>query len=225
MKTNAIILFAATLIFFTACNKNDSNPDSNTSGTYINTNAGSTWTYHEDNSSGVTPTNSDYTVTSTSQDSTIKERKYHVYNYSYGGSQYLSASGHDYYQYDSIPITGGVNVERLYLKDNAAQGDTWSQNFDLTISGIPIILKATNKITEKGISRTVNGQNYSNVTHVSTTLSSALITSGFTSSIDSYYAPNYGMIENTTVIHLDVPLLGLAENVDVTTKLVSADLK
>jgi len=33
------------------------------------------------------------------------------------------------------------------------------------------------------------------------------------------------MIENTTVIHLDVPLLGLTENVDVTTKLISADLK
>jgi len=224
MKTHALILFAATLIF-TACNKNDSNPDSNTSGSYINTNEGSTWTYHEDNSSGVTPTSSDYTVTSTSQDSTIKGRKYHVYNYSYGGSQYLAVSGHDYYQYDSIPITGGINVERLYLKDNAAQGDTWSQNFDLTISNIPITLTAKNKIIEKGISRTVNGQNYTNVTHVSTALSSALITSGLTSNIDSYYAPNYGMIENTTVIHLDVPLLGLTENVDVTTKLISADLK
>jgi hypothetical protein len=95
----------------------------------------------------------------------------------------------------------------------------------LTISNIPITLTATNKIIEKGISRTVNGQNYSNVIHVSTDLSSALITSGLTSNIDSYYAPNFGMIENTTVIHLDVPLLGLAENVDVTTKLVSADLE
>jgi len=224
MKTNALILLAATLIF-TDCNKNDSNPDSNTSGTYINANAGSTWTYHEDNSSGVTPTSSDYTVSSTSQDSTINGRKYHVYNYSYGGSQYLAVSGHDYFQYDSIPITGGINVERLYLKDNAAQGDTWSQNFDLTISSIPITLTAKNKIIEKGISRTVNGQNYTNVTHVSTALSSALITSGLTSNIDGYYAPKYGMIENTTIIHLDVPLLGLTENVDVTTKLISADLK
>ena len=222
MKTNALILFVATLIF-TACNKNDSNPDSNASGSYINTNAGSTWTYHEDNSSGVTPTSSDYTVTSTSQDSTINGRKYHVYTYSYGGSQYLSVSGNDYYQYDSIPVSGGVNVERLYLKDAAAQGDTWSQNFDLTISNIPITLKAINKITEKGISRTVNGQNYSNVTHVSTALSSALITSGLTSSIDSYYAPKYGMIENATVIHLN--FLGLTENIDVSTKLMSADLK
>jgi hypothetical protein len=220
MKTYPVILFAATLIF-TACNKNDSN----TSGRYFNTNAGSSWTYHEDNSSGVTPTSSDYTVTSTSQDSTINGRKYHVYNYSYGGGQYLAASGHNYYQFDSIPIPGGISVERLYLKNDAAQGATWRQNFDLTISNIPITLTATNKIIEKGISRTVNGQNYSNVIHVSTDLSSALITSGLTSNIDSYYAPNFGMIENTTVIHLDVPLLGLAENVDVTTKLVSADLE
>jgi hypothetical protein len=222
MKTNALILLAATLIF-TACNKNDSNPDSTTSASYINTHAGSTWTYHEDNSSGVTPTSSDYSVTSTSQDSTINGRKYHVYNYSYGGSQYLAVLDHEYYQYDSIPVAGGENVERLYLKDNAAQGATWSQDFELTISNIPITLTATNKIIEKGISRTVNGQNYTNVTHVSTALSSALITSGLTSSIDSYYAPNFGMIENTTIIHLDFP--GLNENVDVTTKLVSADLK
>jgi hypothetical protein len=223
MKTNALILLAATIIF-TDCNKNDSNPGSNTSGTYINANAGSTWTYHEDNSSGVTPTSSDYTVTSTSQDSTINGRKYHIYNYSYGGSQYLSASGHNYYQYDSIPITGGVNVERLYLKDDAEQGATWSQDFDLTVSGLTVKLTATNKIEEKGISRTVNGKAYTNVTHVSTSLSTALIpASAFTSSIDSYYAPKVGMIENTTVIHLDSPVL--TENVDVTTKLVSADLK
>ncbi|MEO6906185.1 MAG: hypothetical protein ABI148_07475 [Ginsengibacter sp.] len=221
MKT-ILIFFAATL-FCSACNKKDSNPGSNTSVSYNNSNAGSTWTYHEDNSSGVTPKSSDYTVTSSNQDSMINGRKYHVYNYSYGGSKYLSLSGHDYYQYDSISGTGGVKYERLYLKDDAAQGSNWSQDFDITISNIPITLKVTNQIVEKGISRTVNGQNYSNVIHVSTVLSSALITSGLTSSIDSYYAPKFGMVENKTVIHLN--FLGFIENVDVSTKLVSSDLK
>lgn len=225
MKTKIFFLLFATPLFFTACNKNNSN-DSTPSGTYINTTAGSTWNYHEDNSSGGTPVSSDYTVTSTSQDSTINGRSYHVYKYSYGGNEYLNASGHDYYQYDSIPISGtGNNVERLYLKDDLAAGATWSQVFELDISGspIPVPLKASNKIVEKGVSRTINGVTYTNVTHVSTSLSSPLISSGFTSAIDSYYAPKYGMIENTTVINLDFS--GITENVNITTKLMSSDLK
>jgi len=225
MKIKAFLpLFAATLIF-TACKKNDSNPDTNNSASYINTNAGSSWTYHEDNSSGATPINFDYTITSSTQDSTINGRKYHVYNYSYGGNQYLSVSGHDYYQYDSVPLVGGSFIERLYLKDDASVGTTWTQNFPLTIPDVPVpvTLVVTNKIAEKGISRTVNGIDYSNVTHVSTSLSSALIPSGLTSSIDSYYAPNYGMIENSTVVKLD--FMGLSENVNIQIKLMSSDLK
>ena len=225
MKTKLIILFAVTLSF-TACSKKDNSttPTTNNSS-YINTTAGSTWSYHEVDSSGATPKNSDYTVTSTSQDSTINGRKYHVYNYSYGGNNYLALSGNDYYQYDSIPVSGGVNVERLYLKDNLAAGATWTQDFNLTIPNIPfpVTLTATNKIVEKGISRTVNGVNYSNVIHVSTSLSSALISSGFTSAIDTYYAPNYGLIESSTLIQLSY--LRLSENINIKTKLMSASLK
>ncbi len=225
MKTKLVILFAATL-FFTACSKkNDSTTPTTTDTTYINTNAGSTWSYHEADSSGATPKNSDYTVTSTSQDSTINGRKYHVYNYSYGGNNYLALSGNDYYQYDSIPVSGGVNVERLYLKNNLAAGSTWTQDFNLTIPNIPVpvTLTATNTIAEKGISRTVNGVSYSNVIHVSTTLASLLIPSGFTSSIDNYYAPNYGLIESVTIVKLNY--LTLSQNVNVHISLTSASLK
>jgi len=227
MKTNLIILFAGTL-FFTACSKKDnSTTPSTTDSTYLNTNAGSTWSYHEVDSSGATPRATDYTVTSSPQDSTINGRKYHVYNYSYGGNEYLSFSGHDYYQYDSIPVSGGINVERLYLKDNLAAGSTWTQNFVLNIPSIPIpgdiTLVATNKIAEKGISRTVNGKTYSNVTHVSTSLATALILSGFISAIDSYYAPNYGLIESSTLIQLNY--LTLSENINIKTQLMSATLK
>jgi hypothetical protein len=225
MKTKTLLLFAATLIF-TACNKNDSNDDTNTSESYINTNAGSTWNYHEENSSGATPVSSDYTVTSTSQDTTIESKSYHVYNYSYGGSQYLNVTGHQYYQYDSIPVSGGINVSRLYLKDDASAGTTWSQDFSLDIpnSPIPVPLHVDNKITEKDITRTINGTDYKNVTHVTTTLSSSLIDAdSFSATLDSYYAPNYGLIENTSIVNLDFQ--GLTENINVTTTLMSADLK
>ncbi len=224
MKANLFLLFAATL-FFTACSKKNSN-QTTTSAAYINTNSGSSWTYHETDSSGATPSNSDYTLTSTSQDSTINGRKYHVYNYSYGGSEYLCHTGTDYYQFDSIPVSGGVNIERLYLKDNASVGTTWSQSFTLSIPNVPIPvpLTLTNKVVEKGISRIVSGTTYSNVTHVSSSISSSLIpSSSFTSSIDGYYAPNYGMIESSTVIQLNY--LGLTENVNISTNLTGSSLK
>ena len=225
MKTNLFLLFAAAL-FFTACSKKNSNQTPTTSNAYINTNAGSTWNYHETDSSGATPSNSDYTVTSTSQDSTINGRKYHVYNYSYGGNQYLSHSGTEYYQYDSIPVSGGVNIERLYLKDNAAVGASWSQNFTLTVPNVPlpVPITLTSKVVETGISKTINGNNYTNVTHVSSSISSSLIpSSSFSSSLDGYYAPNYGMIQSSTVISLNY--LGLTENVNITSSLTGASLK
>jgi hypothetical protein len=226
MKTKLLIFSVAAFTFiFTSCKKNDSGNTTTTTNSYINTTAGSTWNYHQVDSSGSTPAASDYTVTSTSQDTTINSKKYHVYNLSDGGNQYMTVSGNDYYQYDSIPVSGGTNIERLYLKDNATVGTTWNQSFTLNVPNVPlpIPLTVTNNIIEKGISHTVNGVSYSNVIHVSTSLSSALITSGFTSSIDSYYAPKYGLIESKTVISLDY--LGLTENVNMSTQLMSASLK
>ena len=222
MKTT-FLLFGV-ILAFSACQKNNTAASVSTD-VYINTSAGSSWSYLQ---TDLTNTNapSNYTVTSTANDTTINSRKYHVFSYSYGGSEYLGVSGNDYYQYDSIPISGGINIERLYLKDNASTGAAWDQNFSLTIPGIPVAVPLTvsNKIVEKGIDRTENGKAYSNVIHVSTTLSSALIpSSSLISSIDSYYAPKYGLIENTTVIQLNY--LGLAENINVKTQLMSSSLK
>jgi len=222
MKT-AFLLLAATVVF-SACKKNNSSASISTD-VYISTSAGSSWSYLQTDLTNTNPP-SNYTVTSTSNDTTINSRKYHVYNYSYGGSEYLGVTGNDYYQYDSIPISGGINIERLYLKDNASTGATWNQNFSLTIPGVPlpVPLTVSNKIVEKGIDKTENGTTYSNVIHVSTTLSSALIpSSSLNSSIDSYYAPKYGLIENTTVIQLNY--LGLVENINAKTQLMSSSLK
>ena len=222
MKT-IFLLFAITIIF-SACQKNTSSTTVSTD-VYINTSSGSSWSYLQTDLSNTNPP-SNYTVTSTSNDTTINSRKYHVYSYSYGGSEYLGVTGHDYYQYDSIPVSGGINIERLYLKDNASIGTNWSQDFSLTIPGVPlpVPLKVNNKIVEKGITRTENGTSYSNVIHVSTTLSSSLIpSSAFSSSIDSYYAPKYGLLENTSVIQLNY--MGLVENVNVETQLMSSNLK
>jgi len=224
MKTS--LVFFALLFIFSSCKKDNAPKDNPSNETYVNTNAGSTWTYRQTDMADNNST-SDYTITSTANDTTIDSRKYHVYTYSYGGSRYLGMEGHDYYQYDSIPITGGVNIQRLYLKDNAAKDDTWKQDFNLQIQelqGATIQLTVQNKVVEKGITKTVNGKDYSNVYHVSTSLSSSAIPStALASTIDSYYAPGYGLIENTTQVELNY--LGLVKEVNFKTELTSADLK
>jgi len=224
MKTS--LVFFALLFIFSSCKKDNAPKDNPSNETYVNTNAGSTWTYRQTDMADNNST-SDYTITSTANDTTIDSRKYHVYTYSYGGSRYLGMEGHDYYQYDSIPITGGVNIQRLYLKDNAAKDDTWKQDFNLQIQelqGATIQLTVQNKVVEKGITKTVNGKDYSNVYHVSTSLSSSAIPStALASTIDSYYAPGYGLIENTTQVELNY--LGFVKEVNFKTELTSADLK
>ncbi|MEO6837762.1 MAG: hypothetical protein ABI185_05200 [Ginsengibacter sp.] len=227
MKTNIFLLFIATAII-SSCSKKDSTTNPTPTVTYINSNSGSSWTYNEVDSSTATPKNSNYTVSSTSTDTTINTKKYHIYSYSYGGSEYLNLSGSDYYQFDSVPGGLGQVIERLYLKDNLAVNSTWSQNFSVSmnVGGIPFSIPVTlaNQIRDTGISRMVNGINYTGVIHVSTTISSSSIPAAdLTSSIDSYYAPNYGLIENSTLVKLNY--LGVSENVNIKTQLVSSILK
>ena len=226
MKKNILYLFIA-IIAFGSCEKNDNpKPNPPAEDTYINANAGSTWNYQETNSSSGTPQNSEYTLTSSSKDTTINSRSYHVYNYSYGGSQYLAISGHEYYDYDSIPGGLGQVFDRLYLKDNVAVGEKWSQNISVTIPGplpVSIPVTITNTIAEKGIAKTVNGNNYTDVIHVSTSITSTAIPTGLTSDIHSYYAKKYGLIESSAIVSLN--FLGMVQNINVSTKLNSATLK
>ena len=225
MKTTILISCLAVCIF-NSCTKNNTDNTTPAASAYLNTNAGSTWNYHTVDSSGATPANSDYTLTSGAQDTTINSKKYHIYTISTGGYQYMNLSGTNYYQYDSVPVVGGGKVERWYLQDNLAVNGTWSQTLSLSIpnSPLPIPLNITNTVIEKGISRMVNQVNYTNVIHISTSLSSSLIpAASFITSIDSYYAPNYGLIESKTIIHLSFS--GITENVNMNTQLMSADLK
>lgn len=228
MKTNIFILFIVTAII-SSCSKKDSTTTNPTPAVaYINTNAGSSWTYNEVDSSTATPKNTNYTVNSTNTDTTINNKSYHVYSYSYGGSEYLNLTGHNYYQYDSVPGGLGQVIERLYLQDNAAVNATWSQNFSVNISEggitLPVPVTLTNKIIITGTTLIVNGITYTGVIHVSTSISSTSIPAAdLTSSIDSYYAPNYGLIENSTLVNLNYS--GVTEYVNTKTLLTSSVLK
>jgi hypothetical protein len=215
------LLFPVLIFFIISCKKSSPANPQQTQDAYLTTTAGSTWNYHQvDSSAG----NSDYTITSTSRDSVISGRTYHVYNVSSGGNQYLNITGNDYYQFDSLPAGLGAAVfERLYLKDNLSVGSSWIQSLTVTVSTISIPITLTYKIAEKGISRTVNGQSYSDVIHVSATISSSLIpAANLVTSINSYYAKKYGLIESSTIVNLNY--LGNVANINVETKIVSATL-
>lgn len=219
-------LFAAFILFIISCKKTSQTNTPPQQDSYLTTTSGSTWNYHQIDSSGSSPVNTDYTITSSSKDTLISARSYHVFNISTGKNQYLTISGNDYYQFDSLPAGLGTAVfERLYLKDNVNVGTTWTQSLIVTVPGVPIPVPVTltYTIAEKGISRNVNSQNYTEVIHVSTTLTSSLIPSAsLTSTINSYYAKRYGLIENSTIIKLNYT--GIVENVSVETKIVSATL-
>jgi hypothetical protein len=223
------LLFSAFLLFIISCKKSETTPTPTPPGQdkYITTTAGSTWNYHEIDSSDPSDiTSSDFTLTSTDRDSAVGGKTYHIFTNSLGGNQYLNVTGNDYYQFDSLPAAfGNLVFERLYLKDNAAVGASWDQTLNVTLPGVPLPLPVTltNNIAEKGISRNVNGINYTDVIHVTSTISSSLIPSAsLTSSIDSYFAEKYGLIENTNIIHLDY--LGIVQDVNIETKLVTATL-
>ena len=221
-----ILIFVTVLSMLSACKK-ESTDNPPAPQPYVNTTSGSSWSYHAVNSSTGTPSSADYTITSTTSDTTINGKSYHVYSYSYGGSQYLNQTNGDYYEYDSIPGGIGQAVERLYLKDNINKGGTWDQSLSVKIEGFPlgnVPVKISNKIMDKGIERTVSGVTYKDVIHVQTTLSSSMVpASGLTSDIHSYFAPGYGLIENSTNVDLDY--LGITQKVQMTTTLISANLK
>jgi hypothetical protein len=216
------LLFPVFLLLMISCTK--SKTDAPPQDDYLTTTAGSSWNYHETDSASPAPVNKDYTLTSTSRDSVINSKSYHVYSNSGGGNQYFYVTGADYYQYDSLPAGFGTTVlERFYLVAIAPVGFSWAQTLSVTLSGVSVPVTLTYSIAEKGISRNVNGTNYTDVIHVTTSISSSLIpAASLVTNINSYYAERYGLIETSNIIHLNY--MGFKQNVNTDTKLVSATL-
>lgn len=210
-----------------SCKKDDNNNTNPNAEKYMNINAGSSWNYsYKDNN---TPANDyNYTVTSTSRDTTASGKTYHVFTNSSGPNEYYNISGSDYYTMQAFNLAGtDTTFINLYLKDGAAVNESWTQNYQLNV-GFPVDIVTVNKIQEKGISRTVGSTTYSNVIHVVTTISiptlATLPGSSISTNIHYYYAPKFGLIENTSKIDLVVPLLTIDQHTDDQTLLTSATL-
>jgi len=92
-------------------------------------------------------------------------------------SGYFRKSGGDYYQYVDLGyvfgLDGPVWGEYIFLKDNVAQGTTWTSN---TFSGMytdstthqtyPVLIRVKETIQKKDVPVTVRGQTYQNTIEV-----------------------------------------------------------
>jgi hypothetical protein len=165
---------------------------------------GSKWTYDVITNPGTAgSTTVADTVTVTATDTTVEQgtanqRIYRIFKHSNGNtSDYYNITGNDYYRFQTLPLNN-LQLQNLYLKDNATVGTSWSQTLNVTVPGFPtpIPVTVTNSITEKGISKTVNGIAYNDVINIKTDISSAGLPAGtIVTDIKSYYAPKVGLIE------------------------------
>jgi len=74
------------MLFIISCKKNSQTNTQQHQDNYLTTTIGSSWNYHQIDSSGNTPVNKDYTLTSSSKDTLVNGRSYHVFNLSTGSN-------------------------------------------------------------------------------------------------------------------------------------------
>lgn len=186
------IIAAILVLFLMSCKDK---PTVQAPDIYNNAVAGSSWNYKLITASTGGSNTTNFTVTSTTRDTMINSKNYHVFTSSQGNNIYRLKLANDYYEYTSLNFGTPLTFEKLYLKDNISVGQIWVQNIAINLQGFPITLVQSNTILEKGITKTIGGTAYSKVIHVQTQyILPPLPGISFTGSEDSYYAPNYGLI-------------------------------
>ncbi|HSR40477.1 MAG TPA: hypothetical protein VLL95_16325 [Phnomibacter sp.] len=199
---------------------------SGNASTFLPGNANSTWSYESKNF--VNSTTGAFVMTKTSKDTVINGRTYKVYTISGGGNAYYLQSGSDYYQFSTFAGTTS-KVELLYLKSNAASGATWDQDITIAIAGVgSVTAKLTSRVEAKGISYSVGGNAYSDVTQIKSTIGPLTIPGvpvpiTLVSDITSYYANNVGRIYTRSKVNITIPTVP-AINIDEETTLKSHNI-
>jgi hypothetical protein len=194
--------------------------------TYMSMTAGDSRTYETtDNTATPTPLTTINTSVSSTRDTSILGKTYHVFTNSNGSAnEYYNKTGSDYYTFRAISAALATPpIEVIYLKD-AAASTSWSQTVNVPLSGVPTTVPVvfTNIVAAKGLTRTVNGKTYTDVVQVTTTaVVTGLPAGSVITDIQSYYAPKFGLIENKNKISL--PLL--TTNIDQNTILKLSNIQ
>lgn len=205
MKCN-LFLFVSIVVLFTSCRKDppvypdgllpiDPNADI---GAYQPLTRGSFWTYSS------TQNDVEYTTTTTLTGNTRvfnakvfwegetvapADEKSMSYYY-YGDHMYILKDDN---------LFAGATTELVYLNDTAAVGYSWTQL--LTIEETPA--RFLGSITERGLTKTVNGKSFKNVIHTTLLLQYQLTGTYETyATYDFYIAKNVGIIETDTKIDM-----------------------
>ena len=193
MKKTLLFLFLSVTIL--GCKKASETPDAG-NNSYQPVSKGSYWKYSDTSPSG----SSQSTFTMTGEQINIEGRIYYKYTVVNNGESYLGA-GYFYAENGVVmSATRPADGESLFLKEDAAVGETWYLNKPVSVAatgGIgfpyPETVVTVVKLVEKGISHTVSSKTFTNVIH---TKHSQQFTSTGTIDVEDYYiAKGVGMIE------------------------------
>jgi len=193
-------LFIASMA--TSCKKDDAGTPAISK--FITTTPGTSWNYQTtDNSTSEVST---YTRVSSSRDTTINSKLYHIFNNTdlNGTTEaYYNNTGNDYYQFSTL-AAGLDPIDLNYLNDTKIVGETWNQSISVPVPNSPIpglmlTIRINYSVVEKGTSLVVNGKTYNNVVKVKSDITIDPIfglSVSTTSNIFNYYAPKYGLIKS-----------------------------
>lgn len=199
--TIAVVCFIA----LAACKKKNTAAE----GDFSPLTVGSNWTYLINS-----VTNK---LTVTNKDTTAQGRTYKVLSNSNGANQYQTKSGNEYYRLAVFPGFLPNGFDELYLKADQNVNATWQLTVPLIVTGVTVNVTSKYTITEKGISKTVQGKNYNDVIHVRQDFLSSF---GNLGGGDHYYAKGVGLISSS--IAITVPGQSQAPT---NTELVSYEIK
>ncbi len=194
------------IVLFSYCKKNSDVV--NTAKDYLPLTVGTNWTYISDGNT--------YKLTVTNKDTVALTRTYKVLSNSNGPNQYQAKAGNDYYRFATFQGFLPNGVEELYLKEDQNVNATWQFSVPITFSGFPINVTAKYTITEKGITKVVQGKTYNDVFHIRQDFSSPIGNHG---GGDHFYAKGVGLISSNLAITLP------GQNINNTTELVSYEIK
>ena len=189
MKKLLLISFIIVLMAF-GCKKDNDSPNTGSKNTYQPVTKGSYWKYN-----GLSTGTVFSTITMTGATMTLNGRIYYEHKTVLEQSG-TESTGHFNSENSEVRSFAGNN-EALFLKENAAIGETWvSLRVDGSTSSGPMYQEPYTviaKIVETGINYTVAGKTYTNVIH---SKHMRQFSSGATSDLYDYYvAKGVGMIE------------------------------